>query len=313
MVCLMSCNHDDNSRNNVEIQRFEQVLFDTPTDQLPTQLRQFASNYTSPLLPIYPDDQLYLSQLSQFVADPTVRDIYDITVKQYPNLHWLEKELSAALAKAAKLDDEIDVDLFATYVSGLSDYEQRVAVDRESGSVRISLDHYAVGGMEKYAYFGLPIYIVERCDSAHLATDIMAAIARQYVAIPDENDVTMLDIMISEGKVLYFLDQVMPRTADYIKMRYSEEQMEWMRHNESNVWAYFIQNNLLYEKDFSRYHNFVDEAPKTNAFKDSAPRTTHYIGWQIVRQYMEHSKCSIKELFANTDSQQILHTSQYKP
>lgn len=313
MVCLMSCNHDDNSRNNVEIQRFEQVLFDTPTDQLPTQLRQFASNYTSPLLPIYPDDQLYLSQLSQFVADPTVRDIYDITVKQYPNLHWLEKELSAALAKAAKLDDEIDVDLFATYVSGLSDYEQRVAVDCESGSVRISLDHYAVGGMEKYAYFGLPIYIVERCDSAHLATDIMAAIARQYVAIPDENDVTMLDIMISEGKVLYFLDQVMPRTAAYIKMRYSEEQMEWMRHNESNVWAYFIQNNLLYEKDFSRYHNFVDEAPKTNAFKDSAPRTTHYIGWQIVRQYMEHSKCSIKELFANTDSQQILHTSQYKP
>ena len=96
-------------------------------------------------------------------------------------------------------------------------------------------------------------------------------------------------------------------------MRYSEEQMEWMRRNESNVWAYFIQNNLLYEKDFSRYHNFVDEAPKTNAFKDSAPRTPQYIGWQIVRKYMERTKCSMKELFANTDSQAILQASQYKP
>lgn len=313
VACLASCNSGSHYSNHVGIHRFEQLLFDTPADQLPSRLRQFASTYTSPLLPIYPDDQLYMSQLSQFIADPTVRDIYDITQQQYPDLGWLEKELTAALDKAADLDDEINIDLFATYVSGLSDYEQRIAVDRESASLRISLDHYAVGAMEKYSYFGLPMYIVERCDSAHLATDIMAAIARQYVAMPDENDVTMLDIMISEGKVLYFLDQVMPRKADNIKIRYSEEQLEWMRHNESNVWSYFIQNNLLYEKDFSRYHNFVDEAPKTNAFKDSAPRTTHYIGWQIVRQYMANNKCSIKELFANPNSQAILQASQYKP
>lgn len=313
VACLVSCNSGLHRGNTVKIQRFEQVLFDTPTDQLPSQLKQFAATYASPLLPIYPDQPQYMMQLSQFIADPTVRDIYGITKQQYPNLKWLEKELSAALDKAADLDDEISIGLFATYVSGLSDYENRIAVDRESGSVRISLDHYAVGGMEKYSYFGLPMYIVERCDSAHLATDIMAAIARQYVAMPDENDVTMLDIMISEGKVLYFLDEVMPRKADNIKIRYSEEQLEWMHHNESNVWAYFIQNNLLYEKDFNRYHNLVDEAPKTNAFKDSAPRTTHYIGWQIVRQYMANTKSSIKELFANTNSQQILQASQYKP
>lgn len=311
LFCLVSCG--GGSSKDVEILRFEQVLFDTPAEQMQTELRQFASNYASLLLPVYPDDAVYLSQLSQFVADPTVRDIYDITEKQYRDLSWLEKELGDALGKAAGYDNEIDIDLFATYVSGLSDYENRIAVDRESGSVRISLDHYAVGGMEKYSYFGLPMYIVERCDSAHLASDIMAAIARQYVAMPDEKDVTMLDIMVSEGKVLYFLDQVMPKKEEAVKIRYSDEQMEWMRRNESNVWAYYIQNNLLYEKDFNRYHNFVDEAPKTNAFKDSAPRTTHYIGWQIVRQYMKNTNCTIKELFDNTNSQAILQASQYKP
>ena len=115
------------------------------------------------------------------------------------------------------------------------------------------------------------------------------------------------------AKLRLFYDQVMPKKDNRLKIRYSEEQMEWMKANESNVWAFFIQNNLLYEKDFSRYHNFVDDAPKTNAFKDSAPRTTHYIGWQIVRKYMENNKCSMKELFNNTDSQAILAASKYKP
>lgn len=312
LAFFCSCGHNGDAKD-VEIIRFEKVLFDTPQEKLPQELQIFATQYASPLLPVYPNDATYMMQLGQFVGDPTVRDIYDITMSQYPDLHWLEKELGTALGKAAELDEEINIDHFATYVSGLSDYEQRIAVDRESGSIRISIDHYAVKGMEKYSYFGLPVYIVERCDSTHLASDIMAAIARQYVAMPDEKDVTMLDIMISEGKVLYFLDQVMPKKAEAVKIRYSEEQLEWMRKNESNVWAYFIQNNLLYEKDFSRYHNFVDEAPKTNAFKDSAPRTTHYIGWQIVRQYMEQTKCSMKELFENTNSQSILQISKYKP
>lgn len=312
LAFFCSCGHNGDAKD-VEIIRFEKVLFDTPQEKLPQELQIFATQYASPLLPVYPNDATYMMQLGQFVGDPTVRDIYDITMNQYPDLHWLEKELGTALGKAAELDEEINIDHFATYVSGLSDYEQRIAVDRESGSIRISIDHYAVKGMEKYSYFGLPVYIVERCDSTHLASDIMAAIARQYVAMPDEKDVTMLDIMISEGKVLYFLDQVMPKKAEAVKIRYSEEQLEWMRKNESNVWAYFIQNNLLYEKDFSRYHNFVDEAPKTNAFKDSAPRTTHYIGWQIVRQYMEQTKCSMKELFDNTNSQSILQLSKYKP
>lgn len=297
---------------DIHIIRFEQLLFNS-ADQLQPALQQFSTQYPSPLLPVYPNDPAYMTQLQQFVADPTVRDIYKITTSIYPNLQWLEKEVGSALAIASELDNDIDINIFATYISGLSDYEQRVAVDVPSQSVRISLDHYAVKGMQKYSYFGLPLYIVEHCDSSALAVDIMAAIARQYIAMPDEKDVTMLDIMISEGKVLYFLDQVLPRKDDAAKIRFSQEQLEWMRRNESNVWSYFIQNNLLYEKDFNRYHNFVDEAPKTNAFKDSAPRTTHYIGWQIVRLYMDNTHCSLKELFENTNSQSILQTSQYKP
>ena len=315
-ICLLAGCKGTNERHDdgdITIERFEQTLFDTPTDQLQQALRDFKTKLTSPLLNMYPDDQLFMSPLADFMSDSTVRDIYRISDRQYHSLHWLEKELTVALDKAKSLDDEIDYKWFATFISGNFDYAQRIIAARETKSVLINIDQYALGGMEKYSYFGLPMYIVEMSDSTYLASDIMAEIARQFIEVPDEQNITMLDLMISEGKVLYFLDQVMPKKDNRLKIRYSEEQMEWMKANESNVWAFFIQNNLLYEKDFSRYHNFVDDAPKTNAFKDSAPRTTHYIGWQIVRKYMENNKCSMKELFNNTDSQAILAASKYKP
>lgn len=314
-IALAACSGKSHRGDAADIQfdRYEQVMFDTPSDRLTDALRKFQSEHDNPLLNIHPDDQQYMAQLYDFVNDNTVRDIYEITQKRYGNLHWLEKELSGALKKAKSLYDDIDIDHFATFVSGYFDYSQRILTDRNSKSLLLSIDQYALGDMEKYSYFGLPLYIVELSDSIFLASDIMAEIARQYRAMPDEKDLTMLDLMVAEGKVLYFLDKVMPRKDDRLKIRYSEEQFDWMQANEGRVWAYFIQNEMLYEKDFSRYHNFFDDAPKTNAFKDSAPRTTHYIGWQIVRKYMENTNSSMKELFANTDSQAILQESKYKP
>ena len=213
-ICLLAgCKgtneqHDD---GDITIERFEQTLFDTPADQLQQALRDFKTKFNSPLLNIYPDDQLYMSQLADFMSDSTVRDIYRISDRQYHSLHWLEKELTVALDKAKSLDDEIDYKWFATFISGNFGYAQRIIAPRETKSVLINIDQYALGGMEKYSYFGLPMYIVEMSDSTYLASDIMAEIARQFIEVPDEQNITMLDLMISEGKVLYFLDQVMPK------------------------------------------------------------------------------------------------------
>lgn len=306
-----ACSGSHRDGTELTILRYDRVLFETPAAQLPDSLKAF--KFPSPLLANYPDDPVFLANVEGFVNDSIVQSIYEITQKRYGNLSNIEKELNKALKKAATLDKEIELKSIAAYVSAQFDYNSRIVADRESGSMLISLDQYALDGMERYSYFGLPMFIVELSDSIYIVPDIMAELARQYIAAPDENSTTMLDLMIMEGKVLYFLDQVLPKTDDCTKIRYSKEQMEWCRKNESMIWAYFIQHNLLYEKDFTRYHNFVDEAPKTNAFKDSAPRTPFYIGWQIVRKYMEQNKCSVADLFANTDSQAILQASKYRP
>jgi uncharacterized protein YjaZ len=102
--------------------------------------------------------------------------------------------------------------------------------------------------------------------------------------------------------------------AENIKIGYSQEQIDWSKKNEANIWAFFIQNNLLYNADYYKIRSFITEAPTTKGFKNSPPRMTEWIGWQIVKSFMENNKnISIKDLLNLNDAQKILKDSKYKP
>lgn len=313
-LSLVSCKkrHVD-----VSITRFDEIFFETPTNELADKLKEFQSEFPIEVLNNTPDDPQYLATLLEIRNDSSMRNIYNITHNKYKDLGWLEEELGDALGIAQKENDEIDIEHFCTYIYQFEfpeeSYKYRIIADREKKSVLINLEMYALD-VEQYQYLGLPTYMANLCKKEYLASDIMAEIARQYIAKPQNREPNLLDLIIEEGKVLYFLDEVMPKKEDHLKIRYTPEQLEWCKKNEKNIWTYFIQNNMLYDKDLLKYQNFYDEAPKTNAFKDSAPRTTQYIGWQIVRSYMKNNKkCDMKELFENNDSQGILMASKYKP
>ena len=59
----------------------------------------------------------------------------------------------------------------------------------------------------------------------------------------------------------------------------------------------------------------MTDAPFTAGFAAESPgRLGAFIGWQIVREYMKESDGStLKQLMENTNSQQILKVSKYKP
>ena len=295
----------------VKFSRFEKVLFDTPADQLQGKLEAVRSDFASPLINCAPDNPVYMQQLTAFVSDPIVKEIYRLTDSCYSNLGWLEKDLSAAVSKAQKLSDSVAPKRYFTMITGdMEDYRNRVFC--YDGDLVLSIDHYVLPYTKHLGYCNCPMYIVNLSDRRYMAADCMAAMARSRIAMP-EGEPMLLDYIVMEGKVQYFLEQTMPSTPDTIRLRYTKGQLDWMQHSEKDVWGYFLQNNLLYENDMARIHNFIDEAPKTNAFRNSAPRTTDYLGLQIVRAYMKRSGASLDELFANTDSQAILQKSAFKP
>ena len=209
------------------------------------------------------------------------------------------------------LIEKSENDKIYTFVSGMFDYNMRVGCN--SHELVISLDQYVLPYTKKYNYFNSPLFLVNQSRPEYLLTDCMTAIARQHIAIPQDREMSLLDYMVSEGKAIYFAQQTLGKVADSLLMRYTAEQMDWMQKNEEHVWSYFLQSKLLYETDYMRFHNFIDDAPKTNAFRDSSPRTTDYIGWHIVSQYVERTGVSLQELFEETDAQKILSQSNYRP
>lgn len=295
----------------VRFERFEKVLFDTPADQLQTKLSQQRSRFATPLINCEPENPMYMQQLATFVGDPIAKEIYRLTDSCYGDLGWLEKELSSAMGRARRMSDSVAPKRYYTMITGdMEDYRNRVFC--YGGDLVLSIDHYVLPYTKHLGYFNCPMYIVNLSDRRYMAADCMAAVARSRIAMP-EGEPMLLDYIVMEGKVQYFLEQTMPSTPDTIRLRYTAQQLGWIEHSEKDVWGYFLKNDLLYERDMARIHNFIDEAPKTNAFRNSAPRTTDYLGLQIVRAYMKRSGASLDELFANSDSQAILQRSGFKP
>lgn len=295
----------------VPLHRFEQVLFGTPPDQLPATIVGVLGEFNTDLLNLQPDNPDFMNLLVAFTEDPVMRDIYRIVDSVFGDMQPEARQLAAALDKAKSLCPAIRYDKAYTFISGSFDYNMRVGCN--SHELIISLDQYILPYTARYNYFNSPLYLIRQSDRKYLLTDCLTAIARQHTAIPSDREMTLLDYMVSEGKAIYFAQQTLPHAADSILMRYTREQMDWMHRNEEHVWAYFLQSKLLYETDYMRFHNFIDDAPKTNAFRDSSPRTTDYIGWQIVSQYMKNTGISMQQLLDETDAQKILSQSNYRP
>lgn len=297
-------------KTSIRFSRFERLLFDTPESQLQRALTDHRSEFDSELLNIYPENAQFMAQLSGFVSDPIMRQIYDITDSCFHDLSAFEKELSSAMDKAQAICPSINYSRFYTMVTGTFDYSNRVFCNDHD--LVISLDQYALPHMGRFSHFGCPSYLVHQSLKQYMLVDCMTAIARQHIVLP-ENEMTLLDYMIAEGKAIYFASQTLPDAADSILLRYTQDQCAWMEANEEHVWSYLLQNKLLFDNDHMRFHNFIDDAPQTNAFRDSAPRTTDYIGWHIVSRYMKKSGCSVQQLFEKNNSQEILNESGYRP
>ena len=96
---------------------------------------------------------------------------------------------------------------------------------------------------------------------------------------------------------------------------YTPEQLAWAKRYEADVWTWFLQENLLYHTDYLRIQKYFTEAPFTPELgenNESAPKLGIYIGWKIVRKYMDkHPEITLKELLADTDAQSILEKSKY--
>ncbi|MFM6976843.1 MAG: gliding motility lipoprotein GldB, partial [Sphingobacteriaceae bacterium] len=146
---------------------------------------------------------------------------------------------------------------------------------------------------------------------------VMEAFIREELIPERDEDHSLLDKMVYNGKVLYLMDELMPKLDDTVKIGYTAAQAQWCKDYEADIWAYFIDDNLLFETDYLKIQKFLTDAPFTPGVgqgNESAPKLGVWIGWQMVRKYMDkHPEVTLKQLLAQTDAQQLLKESKYKP
>ena len=127
---------------------------------------------------------------------------------------------------------------------------------------------------------------------------------------------TFLDEMIYFGKQLYLKDLWIPFKSNSEKIGYSVSEYEWSEDNEFYIWQYFVENELLYQTDRKLLGRFIVAAPfsrfNLELDSESPGRLGQYIGWQIVKSYMNNNSTSVLEML-QMDPQEIFNNAKFKP
>jgi len=294
----------------VRIHRYDQALFAIPHDRLVEGLEQIRPSYLF-FLDTDLHDSTKISNLEEYLTNVRTIEFQETSQAQYPGLSVLEEELAGAFHHLRYYYPDARIPRMYTYISG---GEYQYPVRFVDSVLLIALDVYLGSGFKPYAADGIPLYKMQRMESGFILPDCIRVLADSYYPVTYPGN-TLLDQMVDAGKRIYFVDALIPDYPDRFKIGYTDQQMHWIEANEAQVWAAIIENQLLYSSVGSIVRTFLADGPFTADFSaESPPRLGEYLGWQIVRGYMErHPGVTLDELIHETDTQKILTGSKYKP
>lgn len=253
--------------------------------------------------------------LNALYKDKAYRDLTAEVDSVFPNLNAQEKELTETFKYIKYYYPKAKVPHFIAFVSGFS-YQIPIG-DKYYG---IGLDMFL--GKDSKFYRGItesvPRYLSKQFTPRNIVPRVATTFAHEELFPEPDDNKTLLSKMIFQGKILYFLEKVLPKNVgDSTLLGYTENQYDWATHFEGDIWAYMLENNLLYESDYQKIQVYLSEGPFTPGLgerRESAPKLGVFTGLQIVKKYMdEHPKITLQQLMADNDAQKILQQSKYKP
>ncbi len=294
---------------------FEDDLFAAKND-LPNELPALDEKYKK-FLPVFtyemiriggPESPDYLDQFQSFLNDTLILSVKR-NVDEAIDKEGLKEELTEAFRYYRYYFPDRVVPEIYTCVSGFN--QSIVMTDSLIG---ISLEKYLGADCPYYQQLGIAAYKSANMHPGKIVPDVMYAWG--MTEFPFDGKAThLIDHMIYEGKLLYFLDAMLPDLADTLKIGYSEKQLDFCKVKEEAMWTYMAEYKLLYSTERMDVKRYIDDAPYTSSFTaDSPGRTGVWLGWQIVRSYMKNNpEVSLPELLNDNNYQEILVKSGYQP
>lgn len=285
---------------DLEIIRFDQKFAAVTPAELPELKAEFPF-----LFPTEVPDSVWVQKVND-----SIQQELDIEIaKAFPEFSAEEDKLHDLFQHVKYYFPSFEVPRVITLTSEV-DYRNKVLLTPEY--LFISLDTYL--GKDHKFYIGIQEFLKKNFEKNQIIPDVAAEIGEKYV--PQPQDKTFLAHMIYYGKMLYFKDALLPDTPDHEKIGYTPEELNWAKTNEEQIWRYFVEREILFDSDTQLYSRFLYPAPFSKFYlqlDNEAPAILgQYIGWQIVREYMEKKEVGLQEML-ETDAETIFNSAKYKP
>ncbi|WP_422083718.1 gliding motility lipoprotein GldB [Ulvibacterium sp.] len=304
---LLGCNDNDKVAEaigkmdlSLQVFRFDREFAKAEPSDLPSLKKEYPY-----LFPAQYPDSVWVVKLKDIVQVELLREVGD----EFSNFEQEETDLQLLFKHIKYYFPRFDVPKIVTVTSDV-DYENRVILT--DSLLLIGLDNYL--GPEHKFYERISNYIAAGMDKQYLVSDVASAFAKRVV--PRANDRTFLAQVVYYGKELYVKDKLTPFLSEAQRIGYSQEDLEWAHLNEEPMWRYFIERELLYDTDAKLGPRFLDPAPFSKfgleLDNESPGRIGRYLGWQIVRAFMERNAVSMQQMLG-LPAEEIFKKSNYKP
>ncbi len=309
ILCLtVSCKKDSKLEETiakipmqVTIERFDKLFSQASLKDLPALKKEYpfmlSEKYT---------DSFWLARM----RDTLQIKLFDEVEKVFPDINSAQHDTKSLFQHITYYFPEFKPPRVITTTSYI-DYRNRIIVT--DTIALISIDNYL--GSNHEFYLGIQKYIRQDFNPQQVVVDLASEYAKKYIY--QKQNTTLLDEMIFYGKQLYFKDVMIPFKKEAERISYTQEQLDWARANENYIWRYFVERELLFSTDSKLPSRFINPAPFTKFYleeidSDSPGRLGQYMGWQIVRAYMENNDVSLKDMLL-TSPEEIFNKSKFKP
>ena len=258
-------------------------------------------------------DTAYFTLLHQVFANQAYNDLKHDVDSVFPETDKEDAELTDAFRRIKYYFPQKTLPKVYSFYSG---FEAQTTIG--NSYIGVGLDLFL--GADSRFYPALtksyPHYLSRSFNPENIVPRIIEAMAREDMFPEADSSKTLLSKMVYNGKIMYLMDEVLPDVADTVKIGYTGAQLKWCNDFRKDIWAYFLDENLLYEADYPKIQKFLTAAPFTPGLgekNESAPKLAVWVGWQIVREYMDkHPEITLPALMADKDAQKILNDSKYR-
>ncbi len=295
----------------VSTQRLDQALFacHSRTDVVAfltahTGVAQLYFNANNPAA-----DTTLVNDLTRRLQNPELRVLYDQTQAEFGDAQPLTSQLAEAFDNIKRDYPTFKPPRVATFVTGFLGPDLLVS----DSLILIGLDYF-VGPAATYRPRGeeFPRYVLRRYAQPYLIPTIVRMLATRF---NEQNpaDQTLLADMVYTGKSMVFTRSILPQTPDSLIIGYSDRQLTETFNAQEQVWAHFVDNQLLYQTNAEIKKRYTGERPYTVEIGNRCPgRIGDWLGWQIVSRYFDQKKLSIPELMRQTDARSLFQQSGFR-